>query len=287
MNLLDPELLRTFIAVVDGGSLARAATTVGRSPSAVTAQMQRLEVVVGEPLLEAAGRGRTLTRAGEELVGHARKVIAAHREAWLAIKGARTDGHVRLAVTQDFTDSDLPTLLRDFAAAFARVSLELRIGRSGEMAHAFERSEIDVLVGMKTQPSQYDVGTIRTPMVWLAPRDGLVRDENVLPLALLDAPCGFRTAAFAALDRAGTPYRLAATSSSLGGLLTAVKAGMAVTLRTRRSVSAQIIPAPPSYALPEVGDAEFSVRLQAGASKAATELATLLCRDLERFRDQC
>ena len=58
MRLIDPELLRTFLAFVDGGSLARAAAIVGRSPSAVTAQMQRLEESVGEPLLAAAGRGR-------------------------------------------------------------------------------------------------------------------------------------------------------------------------------------------------------------------------------------
>ncbi|RWD18380.1 MAG: LysR family transcriptional regulator, partial [Mesorhizobium sp.] len=43
MQVLDPDLLRTFLAFVDGGSLANAASVVGRSPSAVTAQMQRLE----------------------------------------------------------------------------------------------------------------------------------------------------------------------------------------------------------------------------------------------------
>ena len=57
METIDPDLLRTFLAFVDGGSLARAAIVVGRSPSAVTAQMQRLEEVVGEPLLVRHGRG--------------------------------------------------------------------------------------------------------------------------------------------------------------------------------------------------------------------------------------
>ncbi|RUY84026.1 LysR family transcriptional regulator, partial [Mesorhizobium sp. M7A.F.Ca.CA.001.12.2.1] len=57
MGTLDSDLLRTFLAFVDSGSLARAAASIGRSPSAVTAQMQRLEEIVGEPLLAAQGRG--------------------------------------------------------------------------------------------------------------------------------------------------------------------------------------------------------------------------------------
>ncbi|WP_292174881.1 LysR family transcriptional regulator, partial [Mesorhizobium sp.] len=78
MQTLDPDLLKTFLAFVDGGSLAKAASTVGRSPSAVTAQMQRLEEIVGEPLLAPQGRGRGLTPAGEDLVGHARRILAVH-----------------------------------------------------------------------------------------------------------------------------------------------------------------------------------------------------------------
>ncbi|TIT71647.1 MAG: LysR family transcriptional regulator, partial [Mesorhizobium sp.] len=76
METLDPDLLKTFLAFVEGGSLAKAASAVGRSPSAITAQMQRLEEIVGEPLLSPQGRGRGLTPAGEDLVGHARRILA-------------------------------------------------------------------------------------------------------------------------------------------------------------------------------------------------------------------
>jgi DNA-binding transcriptional LysR family regulator len=126
METLDPDLLRTFLAFVDSGSLAQAASGVGRSPSAVTAQMQRLEEIVGEPLLAARGRGRGLTPAGEDLVGHARRILAVHREAWLALKGARAAGRVAIGTTQDFADSGLPDLLRAFASSHPRVRIELR-----------------------------------------------------------------------------------------------------------------------------------------------------------------
>src|SRR5262245_6145023 len=112
MRLIDPELLRTFLAFVDAGSLARAAVIVGRSPSAITAQMQRLEDTVGGPLLSPAGRGRVLTPLGEDLAIHARRILDVNREAWLSLKGATADGRVVLGATQDFADSTLPLLGR-------------------------------------------------------------------------------------------------------------------------------------------------------------------------------
>src|SRR5262245_14424203 len=133
MRLIDPDLLRTFVAFVDAGSLARAATVVSRSASAVTAQMQRLEEIVGEPVLAASGRGRALTPAGQEFVAHARRILDANREAWLSLKGARADGRVVLGATQDFSESVLPVLLRSFARTHPRVRLELRIARSYEL----------------------------------------------------------------------------------------------------------------------------------------------------------
>ncbi|TIV77748.1 MAG: LysR family transcriptional regulator, partial [Mesorhizobium sp.] len=117
MEMLDLDLLKTFLAFVEGGSLAKAASAVGRTPSAVTAQMQRLEEIVGEPLLIPQGRGRGLTPAGEDLVGHARRILAVHTEAWLALKGARAGGRIAIGTTQDFADHGLPDLLRAFAAS--------------------------------------------------------------------------------------------------------------------------------------------------------------------------
>ncbi|HYH37206.1 MAG TPA: LysR family transcriptional regulator, partial [Azospirillum sp.] len=114
MQHLDPDLLRTFLAFADGGSLARAAEVVGRSPSAVTAQMQKLEEIVGEPLFLPAGRGRALTDTGQELVGHARRILDLHRTALLSLKGARAEGRLTVATTQDFAEHGLAPLLRLF-----------------------------------------------------------------------------------------------------------------------------------------------------------------------------
>ena len=189
MDTLDPDLLRTFLAFAEAGSLARAASTVGRSPSAVTAQMQRLEEICGEPLLAAAGRGRTLTPAGEALVGHARRILAAHRDAWLSMKGGRSEGRTRLGCTQDFADSSLPELLRIFARSHRRVRIDLRVGRSHELTSAFDQGDIDILLVMRLGPSADELKALREPMIWLSAATGLAATEDEVPLALLDPPC--------------------------------------------------------------------------------------------------
>jgi len=280
METLDPDLLRTFLAFADGGSLARAAATVGRTPSAITAQMQRLQDIVGEPLIERAGRGRILTAAGEDLALHARRILAVHREAWLALKGARADGQVTLGATQDFLDTGLPDLLRDFARHYPRVVLALRVGRTRDLAAELEAGAVDVLLAMRSGPAPDEIAVIDEPMLWLASAQGLAASDEPLPLALLDPPCGFRDAALAALNRAGRPFRFAASSPSLAGLLTAVRSGLAVTARTRHSLGPDIVEAPAGLRLPALGAAQFGIRVRRDATGAAADLGALLARGL-------
>jgi DNA-binding transcriptional LysR family regulator len=281
VRLIDPDLLRTFVAFVEAGSLVRAANVIGRSASAVTAQMQRLEEIVGEPLLVAAGRGRALTPAGQDFIVHARRILEANREAWLSLKGARADGRVVLGATQDFTERVLPGLLRLFTRTHPRVRLELRVGRSYELAKALDEGAADVVIAMRQDAQPNEAGIFREPMLWLGADDGLAAALQELPLALLDPPCGFRAAAVAALDVAQRPYRIAATSSSLSGVIAAVSAGIAVTLRTARWVAQGISDVSSELALPTVPEAVFSIRLRYDAGAAATDLADLLCDTLD------
>jgi DNA-binding transcriptional LysR family regulator len=247
--------------------------------------MQRLEETVGTPLLAPTGRGRALTPAGEELVGHARRILALHREAWLSMKGVRAGGQVSLGATQDFADDALPGLLRQFAASHARVRLDLRIGRTAELTRGFEEGAIGVLIAMRGTPEPDEVGMIREPMLWLGAESGLAGGaEDGLPLALLDAPCGFRTTATASLDQDGRPYRIAATSPSLSGLKAAVRAGIAITVRTARWADAGIADVGKRHGLPALGQAEFTVRCRAESGSAVADLAALICDGLDAAR---
>jgi DNA-binding transcriptional LysR family regulator len=276
MSIIDPELLRTFLAFAETGSLARAAAAVGRTASAVTAQMQRLEEAVGGPILAPSGRGRTLTPLGEDLAIHARRILDVNREAWLALRGSNADGRVAVGTTQDFADTTLPVLLRAFARTHPRVRLDLRIGRTGELAGNFEEGSIDILLAMRGAPLSEEVAVIREPMVWLVSGDGLAVSEPEVPVALLEPPCGFRSAAIAALETARRPFRIAASSGSLSGLCAAVRAGIAVMPRTPRSIGGGIVEANAAMQLPDLPPADFAIRVRREACPAAADLAGMI-----------
>lgn len=278
---LDPHLLRTFLAFAETGALARAAERVGRSPSAVTTQMQQLEAQVGEALFVPQGRGRALTAAGHDLAGHARRILDAHREAWLSLSGARQDGAVAIGATQDFAQHALPDLLALYARTHPRVRLDLRIGRSAELAEALAAGALDLAIAARVAAKADEVVAWEEPTLWLMGAGGLAASPAPeIPLALLDPPCGFRGAALAALDRAGRPYRIAAGSQSLSGLIAALKAGLAVTLRTRRALGDGVAEAPPTLALPLTDAIAFTLRLRKGATPAARILADLMAERL-------
>ncbi|WP_422367520.1 LysR substrate-binding domain-containing protein [Pelagibius sp.] len=273
--------MQTLVAFAETGTLARTAEVVGRTPSAVTAQMQRLEALAGISLLEAAGRRRVLTEAGERLVGHARRILAANREAWLSLAGTAADGRIGLGLTQDFAGGALPPLLNAFARTHPRVRLDLRVGRSLELSKDFAAGRITVLLAARSKVESDEAAVLQEPMRWLCAKDGLAgKPDGTLPLAVLDAPCSFREAALGALEAEAIPYRIASTGPSLAGLYAAVCAGIAVTVRTARSIDGNVVAAPRKLSLPRLPRAEFSLRVRRDAEEPAHRLAELLSSGL-------
>lgn len=279
MRYFDPDTLATFLAFADTGSLSRAAGVVGRTPSAITAQMQRLEEVAGGALFAPAGRGKALTPLGQELVGHARHILEANRQAVLNLGAAEHAGQLVLGLTQDFAATELADLLRAFTAHHPRLRLDLRIGRSQDMKQSLEAGQIDVLIAMRSG-DETPFASLREQMIWIAAADGLVQQEEILPLALLDPPCSFRAAALKALEAEGRVYHIAATSQSLAGLITAVKSGLAITVRTPRSLVSGLVEAPSDLTLPQLPECCFGIYVGPDAHKSAPRLAEILAEGL-------
>jgi DNA-binding transcriptional LysR family regulator len=129
-----------------------------------------------------------------------------------------------------------------------------------------------------------EIAMLTEPMLWLSASTDPVPPSSELPIAVLDPPCGFRSAATRALDQAGIAHRIAATSPSLSGLRAAVRSGIAITARTARFVGEGVAVAPQALSLPALPNAEFSLRLKPKAEKAACSLATLLAEELSYER---
>src|SRR6478609_4842573 len=90
--LFDLDVLRSFVTGVELGSFAKAADRVGRSTSAVSAQLKKLEEQAGTPIFRKAGRGLALTEAGETMLGYARRLLELNDEAAAAIHDVELEG---------------------------------------------------------------------------------------------------------------------------------------------------------------------------------------------------
>lgn len=233
----DLDVLRTFVTGVEFNSFARAADRLGRSTSAISAQLKKLEEQVGTPILAKSGRGLALTPTGETLLSHARRLLELNDGIFQTLHEGQTAGTLRLGLQEDFGEHFLSDILRRFVQAYPRVNLEVRIARNAELLALVERSNLDLALTWDTgHTSPYATHLGETQMHWIGARDTpllTALDDSPLPLILFDAPCLLRSAATQALDAAHIPWRIALTSPSVGGIWAAVAAGLGLTLRTR------------------------------------------------------
>ncbi|TPN74966.1 LysR family transcriptional regulator [Mesorhizobium sp. CU2] len=233
----DLDVLRTFVTGMELGSFAKAAERLGRSTSAVSAQLKKLEEQAATPIFRKAGRGLALTEAGETMLGYARRLIELNDEAASAIRGVELEGWVRLGLQEDFGETVLPEVLGRFARAHPKVRIEARIGRSHELADRVVSGNLDIALawhdGATLPPYSRRVAEVQTR--WIGPAKPMAvgpGDGGPLPLVMFEAPCLLRTVATETLDRAGKGWRLAFSSPSLGGIWAAVAAGLGLTIRT-------------------------------------------------------
>jgi DNA-binding transcriptional LysR family regulator len=230
----DLDVLRTFIVGVELGSFALAAQQLGRSRSALSAQLRRLEEQAGAPVFRKSGRGLALTPVGETVLAYARRLLELDDEAAIAVRGVEVEGWVRLGTQEDLGAGLLPDVLRRFARAHPKVRIEARVARNAELLERVKAGSLDLaLVWGDGTAAPNGERLAQLPMCWVGSAEFTrASASSPLPLAAVEAPCHFRDAATAALDRARIPWRLAFTSASLGGVWAAASAGIGLTVRT-------------------------------------------------------
>jgi len=225
---LPTELLRSFAAIVDSGSMLRATERVFVTQSALSLQMKRLEETVQAPLFYRDGRRLVLTPVGQTLLAYARELLAVNDRAVAAVSGDALAGPARVGLVQDFAETLLSGVLSQFAHLNPDAQLHVRVGGSHELMELLTSDRLDIVLCMGASD---EVGAIRTaPTIWLGDDDLL--EQEVLPVAVLERPCRFRDAMLGALEASGRPFRIVLETPSLSVLRAAVSAGLGVTCRT-------------------------------------------------------
>lgn len=289
---LDMDVLRTFVTGFELGSFARAADRLGRSQSAISTQLRKLEEQVGQPLVQKAGRGLALTAAGESLLAYAKRILELNDDAVQILRGPQVEGWVRLGLPQDFAESWLPVVLGRFARAHPKVRVEIRAESNAALLERIARAELDLALawGDNPQSGRHAAHIAELPVGWIgrpnwSGLDAASADNaEPLPLVAFESPCVFRSRGVAALDEAGIAWRVAVTSPSLAGLWAAAEAGFGITVRTAIGIPKTLVMLDPvTFGLPALPPVALALhRADARPADAATRLADIL---VETVRD--
>jgi DNA-binding transcriptional LysR family regulator len=236
MPILDLALLRNFVVVARAGSISVASSQIGRTQSALSMQMQRLEEMIGQPLLHRSGSGVRLTTAGEKLLAHAEAFLARHDEILADMRGTGLTGSVSFGCPEDYSIAFLPDLLRGFCAEHPNVELHMVCAPTLELRPLLHRRQIEMALVSLSDPASGDV-IRREDFVWVVNRaEPDILGQASLPLALSAPMTLDYRAACDAMEAAGRRYRVAFASSSLAGLIAIARSGHAISVLTRTAV---------------------------------------------------
>jgi len=260
MQTIDLDLLRSLVAFHETGSLARAADRVGRTESAVSLQMKRLEDIVNQRLMERLGRRLVLTEEGYSVLHYARQMLAMNDELLSAARPRPMSGRLRIAASQDFGEEILPSVLKDLAVSYPGVRFEVEVEGGLRGLSELEKREVDVVltIGLEDHPSAHTLQ--RAKLGWIASPELSERVERPVPLVVFNQPCRFKQRAMEALDHAGIPWEIVFRSPSLTGLWAAARANIGITIRSSYWVplGLQFLDAKP-LGLPDLGEAEVNI----------------------------
>jgi DNA-binding transcriptional LysR family regulator len=257
---LEIDLLRAFVAVADSGGFTPAAELVGRTQSAVSQKVKRLEELTGKRLFERTSRSLALTKDGELLLGHARRILSLNDEAVRELRAPPVRGLLRLGVAEDSIPHQLPRLLARFARGHPGVRLDLTTGMSCELVRKLEAGALDLALANRDGMARRGRLIWSEPLAWIAAAADFALDPDApVPLVALAPPCTYRQTATEALERAGRSWRVACTSGSVMGLQAAVAAGLGVAVLGRSFVRDGLMLLGPRAGLPPLPATEVAL----------------------------
>ncbi len=281
---IDPDLLRAFVLIAEGRSFTEAANLVGRTQSAVSMQIKRLEEILGQPVLHRGqGSSIELSPHGQFLLGRARQILALNDEVVATFRAPQIAGTVRLGTPDDYAFGYLPPVLKRFADTHPAVQVDVLCEPSSALVERLKHGELDLaLLSDGTEPRGL-AGVLlwRGQLVWVTSTRYAPHRLDPLPLALASPDplaerrgCDWGRAAVQALERAGRRFRIAYTSGSQVGTHAPVLAGLAVTVSAQAWLPDGLRPVRPEEGLPGLPDYGIVlVRGRGAGQKVADALA--------------
>jgi len=277
--LIDTEILRTFVAVVDTGSMTSAAKTIFRTPAAVSMQIGKLESIIDKPLLIRSNRNITLTQHGETVLSYARKMINLNQSLLNEFVAASLTGTVTVGLPEQFGTKELPIILSQFSKSFPHVSVNVQLTKSARILELVNAGDLDIgLISFNNELQEPNSSKlIRVDkLTWVTLKDSSLASQRPLPLSLAEHGCSWRTLAIEALDNSNIKYRIAYSSDNYIAQAAAVSSDLAIAALPESLISNDLVAVPKEFNLPKLGAVKTSLIKGAHINEAASALSSFI-----------
>lgn len=279
MNI-DTISMQCFIAVAETGSFTKAAESVGRTQSAVSQQINKLEFMLGKCLL-VRGKTFALTTEGEIFLSYARQIFSLHREVMGRFKEPDLEGEVSFGLPENFASVYLSEVLADFSRLHPRIFLNIECDLTLNLFEKFKNKELDIVLVKMNRPEDFPNGVYvwSEPLRWVGDCN-LISYDKPVPLVLSPNPCVYRASALKALEAEGRAWRLAFSSTSYTSTVASVKAGMGITVMPHTMIPNGLQPVDAAL-LPNLPDTHVSLLKHKADNPAINTLEEFVLKKLK------
>ena len=247
MTNIPTDLLRTLVAVVDLRSFTKAAASLGLTQPAVSAQIKRLQFLLGGEVFDRSVQGISLTPEGEMVVSYARRLLSINDQIVRLGGGTpRPELLIRVGISSDYIASVVPGTLARFRERWPDVRFIVRTGYHDPLVRELRGGALDILVGLSPALEPDALLSWPEEMVWVRGAGTLIDRDRPVPLVTYGEPCGYHRLATAALKDAGLAWQDVFVGPSVASLSGALAAGFGVMAIMRRA-------SPPVYSVPASG----------------------------------
>lgn len=233
---LESELMRCFVTVADLENFTLAARALGRTQSAISVQIKRLEVIAGKPLFDRGPRGVTLTSFGDNLLVNARRIVNLLDETAASFTAPSLEGHVRVGLPEEYGSEVASHALALFRNVHKNVEVFVRSACSNVQKQALQKGELDLAVIFDWERSLQSEVLISDPTVWATSDTHRVHEQSPLPIAIYDHGNWSKDYAIRSLQLRKQEFRIVYRGDTGAALKLAVSAGLAIAPLSRSKI---------------------------------------------------
>lgn len=235
MTNIPTDLLRTLVAVVDLRSFTKASVLLGLTQPAVSAQIKRLQSLLGGELFDRSVQGVSLTPQGEVVVGYARRLLSINDQiVGFGTSDLRTELVIRVGTSGDYITSLLPAALARFRERYPDVRYVVHTAPYDALLRDLRSGGLDVVIGLSIEPPPDAHHVMLKECVWVRGASSRLDLDSPVPLVTYGDTSAYHRVAATALQAAGLNWEAVYTSPNIASLSGAVAAGFGVMAIGRR-----------------------------------------------------